>query len=271
MEEDLREALNSNHLKLYYQPQLDPSTGQMVGLEALLRWQHPTRGLITPVSFIHLAERSGLIFRIDRWVLREACAQAKRWWDAGLLSERIAVNLSAMQLARTELVEDLGGILAETELPANRLAIEITESVLLTDTEAVGQTLAAIHRLGVELAVDDFGTGYSSLTYLQRFPVQKVKIDLSFVRNICTVRSDASIARAIISLGHSLGLDVVAEGVETREQFDYLRNAGCDQAQGYFIAKPMSRNDCEMYLEKMVRQQAKLTSIARPRRRSLRS
>ena len=267
MEDDLRDALNKNSFTLHYQPQIDLSTGQMVGVEALLRRQDREGGLITPGNFMHIAERSsGMILRIDRWVLREACSQAKTWRDAGLLTERIAINLSAVQLARPELIKDLIGILEETGLPANQLAIEITESMLLTDTEAVAQTLAAVDALGVELVVDDFGTGYSSLTYLRRFPVQKVKIDLSFVRSICTNLSDASIARAIISLGHSLGLQVVAEGVEAKEQLDYLRNAGCDQAQGYYIAMPMSGADFEVFLRETVRKQPHDYFTPRPRR-----
>ncbi|MGZ8409072.1 MAG: putative bifunctional diguanylate cyclase/phosphodiesterase [Hyphomicrobium sp.] len=261
IEDHLRDALDRNLLTLHYQPQVDLSTGRMVGAEALLRWQHQERGLITPGSFMHIAERSGMILKIDRWVLREACSQAKTWREAGLLTERIAINLSAVQLARADLIKDLISVLEETGLPANQLAIEITESVLLTDTEAVPQTLAAVHDMGVELAVDDFGTGYSSLTYLRRFPVQKVKIDRSFVRNICTNLSDASIVRAIISLGHSLGLQVVAEGVEAKEQFDYLRNAGCDLAQGYYIAMPMSGPDFEVFLRYTVLKQPHVISI----------
>ena len=266
MEDDLRDALNKNSFTLHYQPQIDLATGRLVGVEALLRLQDRDGGLITPGSFMPVAERSGMILRIDRWVLREACSQAKIWRDAGLLTERIAVNLSAVQLARPDLIKDLIGTLEETGLPANQLAIEITESVLLTDTETVAQTLAAVHALGVELAVDDFGTGYSSLTYLRRFPVQKVKIDLSFVRNVCTNPSDASIARAIISLGHSLGLQVVAEGVEAEEQLDYLRNAGCDQAQGYYIAMPMSGPDCEVFLRETAQKRPQNYFDPQPRR-----
>jgi diguanylate cyclase (GGDEF)-like protein/PAS domain S-box-containing protein len=246
IEDDLRTALQGNMFSLHYQPQIDLSTGRMVCLEALLRWLHPERGLVKPGAFIGIAERSGMILKIDRWVLREACFQAKRWRKAGLLTERIAVNLSAIQLARTDLVNDLVSILEETNLPASQLEIEITESVLLNDTEAVAQTLAAVHDLGVRLALDDFGTGYSSLTYLRRFPVQKVKIDQSFILSLCTNASDAAIARAIISLGHSLGLQVVAEGVEAKEQLDYLRTVACDEAQGYLISMPISSSECEV-------------------------
>jgi len=248
IEDDLRSALDGEALFLNFQPQVELATGRVVGLEALLRWKHPEKGLIPPDVFIPVAERCGLILAIDRWVLRQACLQAKRWVDAGLLTERVAVNLSAMQLSRSELVKDLVAILEQTRLPARHLEIEITESVLLTDTDVVARQLAAVNDLGVWLSVDDFGTGYSSLTYLRRFPAQKVKIDTSFVRDVCTDANDASIACAIISLGHSLGLRVIAEGVETQEQFDYLRQAGCDEVQGYFIARPMGAADCEAFL-----------------------
>lgn len=266
MEDDLRDALDRNSFILHYQPQVDLLTGRLVGVEALLRLRDRDGGLLAPGSFMPVAERSGMIVRIDRWALREACSQAKAWSDAALLAERIAVNLSAVQLARPDLVADLIDTLEESGLPAHQLALEITESVLLTDTEAVAQTLAAVHALGVELVVDDFGTGYSSLTYLRRFPVQKVKIDLAFVRNVCSNPSDASIARAIISLGHSLGLQVVAEGVEAAEQLDYLRNAGCDQAQGYYIAMPMSSEACEVFLREAAQQRKQDYFGSRPHR-----
>jgi predicted signal transduction protein with EAL and GGDEF domain len=258
IEDDLRSALNGDALSLNFQPQVELATGRLVGLEALLRWKHPEKGFISPGVFIPVAERCGLILAIDRWVLRQACLQAKRWVDEGLLTERIAVNVSAMQLSRADLMDDLVAVLRETGLPARHLEIEITESVLLTDTDVVARQLAAVNDLGVWLSVDDFGTGYSSLTYLRRFPVQKVKIDTSFVRDVCTDANDASIACAIISLGHSLGLRVVAEGIETREQFEYLRDAGCDEAQGYYIARPMAVQDCEVFL----RQHAGAVSLA---------
>lgn len=266
VEDDLRDALNRNSFILHYQPQVDLATGRLVGVEALLRLRDRDGGLLAPGSFMSVAERSGMILRIDRWALREACSQAKAWSDAALLTERIAVNLSPVELARPDLVTDLIATLEEIGLPAHQLALEITESVLLTDTEAVAQTLAAVHAMGVELVVDDFGTGYSSLTYLRRFPVQKVKIDLAFVRNVCSNPSDASIARAIISLGHSLGLQVVAEGVEAAEQLDYLRNAGCDQAQGYHIAMPMNGEACEAFLREAAQQRQQHHFGPRPSR-----
>ena len=248
IEDDLRVALERNVLQLYYQPLVDLRTGRVVALEALLRWPHPLRGMIPPSTFIGIAERSGLILKIDRWVLREACNQAQAWRQVGLGVERVAVNVSAQQMARTDLVEILENALGTSGLPAGCLEIEFTESVLLTDTETVSKSLAAVDALRISLSLDDFGTGYSSLIYLRRFPVSKVKIDRSFVSNMCTDADDAAIVRAILSLGHSLGLDVVAEGVETQEQFDHLCKAGCDKAQGYFIAKPMRSADCEAFL-----------------------
>jgi diguanylate cyclase (GGDEF)-like protein/PAS domain S-box-containing protein len=251
IEDDLRTALKQDSFELYFQPQLDLSTGHLIGLETLLRCRHPQRGLLTPGTFMAVAERSGMILPIDRWVLRQTCAQAAAWRRQGLLDQRIAVNLSALTLARADLAQHIASVLAETGLPPSELEIEITESVLLTDTEAAAKSLTGVHELGVHLSVDDFGTGYSSLTYLRRFPVQKVKIDQTFVRDLCTDPENACIAKAIISLGHSLGLRVVAEGVETKRQLDYLRDAGCDEAQGYFIARPMSTENCEIYLREL--------------------
>jgi len=250
LEEELRGALERDELRLFYQPLVDLKTGRIVGVEALLRWPHPVRGMVPPSTFIAIAERSGLILQIDRWVLREACRQAQAWREIGLGVERVAINLSAMQLSRPDLVEKLERALGTTGLPGECLEIEITESVLLTDTDTVAKTLAAVDALGISLSVDDFGTGYSSLIYLRRFPVSKVKIDRSFVGSMCTNADDAAIVRAILSLGHSLGLDVVAEGVETQEQFDYLRQLGCDKAQGYLVARPMSSVDCEAFLRR---------------------
>jgi len=248
LETQLAEAQHDNSMFLEYQPQVELETGRIVGLEALARWMRPGHGLVAPSTFIPIAERSGLILDIDRWVLRRACAQAKAWSDAGLFSGRIAVNLSAVLLSRAGMVQDIRSMLEETRLSPDRLEIEITESVLLNDTETVAATLEALNEMGVGLALDDFGTGYSSLTYLRRLPVQKVKIDRSFVSNVDTDPEDAVITRAIVSLVHSLGLQVVAEGVEHAEQLRFLRDEGCDHAQGYFLARPMNTKACETYL-----------------------
>ncbi|MBK8175644.1 MAG: EAL domain-containing protein [Rhodospirillales bacterium] len=248
LEAELRQALKQDDFVLYFQPQIDLQTGRLVGLEALLRWPHPRLGFVAPGAFLPVAERSGLILGIDRWVLKHACIQAKQWIDDGLLTACVAVNSSAMQLAQRDMTSAVERILHETGFPPEQLEIEITESVLLVDTEVVTATLEAIHQLGVSLAVDDFGTGYSSLTYLRRFPVQKVKVDRTFIRNICTNTDDAAITGAIISLSKALKLTVIAEGIETKGQLDYLRLAGCDQAQGYYIGRPMSAADCTALL-----------------------
>jgi diguanylate cyclase (GGDEF)-like protein len=249
LENQLVQAQHDDSLLLEYQPQVEIETGRIVGLEALVRWIRPGHGLVGPGAFIPIAERSGLILDIDRWVVRRACAQAKAWSDAGLFSGHIAVNLSAVLLSRAGVVDDIRAILEETKLSPDRLEIEITESVLLIETDAVATTLNAVNAMGVGIALDDFGTGYSSLTYLRRLPVQKVKIDRTFVSNVDKDPDDAVIARAIVSLGHSLGLKVVAEGVEHRDQLKFLRDEGCDHAQGYFLARPLNVKDCESYLE----------------------
>ncbi len=248
IEQELRAALRDEHLTLFYQPQIDLHTGETSGVEVLLRWFHAEWGAMPPEIFIRIAERSGLIQGIDRWVLARACRQARDWRDEGLLPPRIAVNLSAVSLGRADLLAELVANLAENGLPPEQLEIEITESALLTDPDTVGATLAAMHALGVSLAVDDFGTGYSSLTYLRRFPVSKVKIDRAYVRTLGSNQDDAAIARAIITLGHSLNLRVVAEGVETREQLDFLYKEGCNDAQGYYLGRPMSADDFATYL-----------------------
>ncbi len=248
LENQLVQAQHDDSLLLEYQPQVEIETGRIVGLEALVRWMRPGHGLVGPGAFIPIAERSGLILDIDRWVLRRACAQAKAWSDAGLFCGHIAVNLSAVVLSRAGVVDDIRAILEETKLSPDRLEIEITESVLLIETDVVAATLKAVNAMGVGIALDDFGTGYSSLTYLRRLPVQKVKIDRTFICNVDKDPDDAVIARAIVSLGHSLGLKVVAEGVEHRDQLKFLREEGCDHAQGYFLARPLSTKDCESYL-----------------------
>lgn len=253
LEKELRDALSKGSFCLHYQPQVDIATGRATGCEALLRWLHPDRGVIAPGTFIQVAERSGLITAIDRWVVREACRQATAWRNAGLLTGRVAVNLSAVQLRRTDVVDYIVSVLGECGLSPEDLEIEITESALLIDNETVTATLGAINDLGIHLAVDDFGTGYSSLTYLKRFPVRKVKIDRSFVHNLMFSEDDRAIARAIVTLGHSLGLQVVAEGVEKPEQLACLRALGCDEVQGYLISRPLPAADFAAWLARCTR------------------
>jgi len=239
LENDLRRALERNQLRLHYQPLVDLATEQIVGLEALIRWQHPTRGLIAPLSFIPLAEDTGLIVPIGRWVIETACRQACRWLDDMPGSELVmSVNLSARQFAQPELVQDIREILAATGLPPNRLELEITESILLDEGENSETTLQVLRDLGVRLVLDDFGTGYSSLSYLRRLPLDTIKIDRSFVDGIDSDGTNLPIVQAVIALAHGLGIDVVAEGIETAAQAACLRELLCDRGQGFYYARP---------------------------------
>ncbi|HET6519105.1 MAG TPA: EAL domain-containing protein [Geminicoccaceae bacterium] len=244
LEHDLRRALEEGQFALHYQPQVDLATGRVVGVEALLRWPHPERGPIPPGAFVPIAEESGLILPLGRWALREACRQARAWRDAGLPEVRVAVNLSPVQFAQTDVAGEVLRALREAGLPPERLELEITEGTLMHDTEAAILTLGRLHDLGVVLALDDFGTGYSSLGYLRRFPLHRVKIDQTFVRGIGEDQGDAIIAGAIVTLGHALGLRVIAEGVETPRQLGYLWQQGCDHAQGFYFSPPLSAGAC---------------------------
>jgi diguanylate cyclase (GGDEF)-like protein/PAS domain S-box-containing protein len=248
LENALRHALTNNELVLHYQPQIALINRQVVGVEALIRWQHPEKGLISPATFIPLAEESGLIAPIGEWVLREACRQNRLWQKARILSAPISVNLSARQFSLGNVLDLVSSVLADTELPASRLELEITEGLLVQDAETTLSMLKALKAHGVRIAVDDFGTGYSSLSYLKRFPLDRLKIDQSFVRDLVTNRDDQAIASAIINLGSSLGLAVIAEGVETAEQLAILRSLGCNEAQGYLFARPMPASDLQDFL-----------------------
>ena len=239
LEADLRVAAERDELVLHYQPKIDLATGRLRGVEALVRWQHPTRGLLPPGDFIALAEESGLIVPIGRWVLAAACRQVRAWMDAGLDAPRCAVNLSSRQFGSESLLDDVRRSLHECGLAADALEVEITESVLMSDPERANLTLQELHTLGVHISIDDFGTGYSSLAYLKRLPAHTVKLDRSFVSGLPADRDDAAITQAVIALSHSLAMQVVAEGVETDAQLDFLRRLGCDQAQGYLIGRPM--------------------------------
>ncbi len=249
LETDLRAAVQRDELQLHYQPKVRMGDGALVGMEALLRWLHPQRGLLAPGAFITLAEDSGLIVPIGQWVLRAACRQVRAWRDAGLQVPRCAINLSARQFVNDTLVDEVGDALAEQGLEPAALEVEITESVLMSDPQRANRTLQGLHALGVHIAIDDFGTGYSSLAYLKRFPAQTVKIDRSFVKGLPQDRDDAAITQAVIAMAHSLGLDVVAEGVETQAQLDFLRQLGCDEAQGYFIGRPMPAAQLQQRLD----------------------
>jgi diguanylate cyclase (GGDEF)-like protein len=238
LENSLRGALERNELLVYYQPLIDLDSGQVTATEALVRWQHSTEGLVSPAQFIPIAEGNGEIVSIGEWILRTACAQTRSWQLAGLPALRISVNLSARQFEQANLVEMVRQILAETELEAAYLELEVTETALMTDIERSVKILMQLRELGVSLALDDFGTGYSSLNYLQRFPVNMLKIDRSFVRDVLSNPNSATITDAIIALAKSLRLTITAEGIETKEQRDYLQARGCDEGQGFYFCRP---------------------------------
>jgi len=245
----LRTALERNEFLLHYQPQVDLKSGKIVGAEALIRWQHPEFGMVSPLDFIGLAEETGLIIPIGAWVLRTACAQNMAWQAAGFGHLRVAVNLSGIQFAQPDIVQTIAAALEESGLEPSRLEIELTESVVMRNVEQAVTTLHALKALGIQLSVDDFGTGYSSLAYLKRFPINVLKIDQSFVRDIATNPDDATIVVSIISLAHNLRLQVIAEGVETREQLAYLRHHECDEIQGFYFSRPLAANDVQQTLD----------------------
>jgi diguanylate cyclase (GGDEF)-like protein len=251
MEQSLRRALERNELLLHYQPRVDARTGRTEAVEALIRWQHPERGLVMPDRFIPLAEETGLIVPIGEWVLRHACAQGAEWRRMGYAPVVISANLSARQLWAGGLVKLVSDVIAENGM-ADNLEIELTESMVMHDAEQVIATLQGLKSIGVRLSVDDFGTGYSSLSYLRRLPITALKIDGSFVRDIHATGGpdDGLLAKAIISLGHSLHLRVIAEGVETEQQRDFLKANACDEMQGYFFGKPMPPAECSLYLSR---------------------
>jgi diguanylate cyclase (GGDEF)-like protein/PAS domain S-box-containing protein len=238
MENSLRRALERREFVLHYQPQVNSETGRIIGAEALVRWQHPEMGLVPPGMFIPIAEESGLIVAIGEWVLREACRQNKAWQDEGLSPFPVAVNLSTAQFRQKNLTTLLVDVLKETGLDPRWLELEITESGIMQGGEAVVKTLHSLKQMGLKLSIDDFGTGYSSLSYLKRFPLDKLKIDQSFVRDITTSQDDAAIVIAIIGMARSLKLRVIAEGVETRGHLDFLTSNGCAEIQGYYFGKP---------------------------------
>jgi diguanylate cyclase (GGDEF)-like protein/PAS domain S-box-containing protein len=239
LESDLRKALDRDEFVVYYQPQINVHTGELIGVEALVRWNHPKRGMISPGDFIPLAEETGLIVPIGEWVLRTACAQVKAWKESGFPQLRVAVNLSARQFLREDLVEVVARALHDTELAPQYLDLEITESMTMHNVDRAIMILHGLKNLGVHISLDDFGTGYSSLSYLKHFPIHMLKIDQSFVRDITTDPDDAAIASSIIALAHTLNLHVIAEGVETEEQLAYLTGHGCHEMQGYLFSPPV--------------------------------
>jgi diguanylate cyclase (GGDEF)-like protein len=239
LDNEMRRGLERGEFVVYYQPQVQINSGQVVGVEALVRWQHPERGLVPPMEFIPLAEETGLIVALGEWVLRAACAQAGAWRAAGLPALRMGVNLSARQLQRPDLPDMVGRVLEETGLNAKLLQLEITESLAMRDTEFTITALHNLKKLGVEVSIDDFGTGHSSLAYLKHFPVDVLKIDRSFVSNLTVDPYDAAITETVIALAHTLHLRVIAEGVETKEQLAFLNSRKCDEMQGYLFSRPV--------------------------------
>jgi diguanylate cyclase (GGDEF)-like protein/PAS domain S-box-containing protein len=250
LENGLRHALERDEFTLHYQPKLNLRTGAIIGVEALLRWLHPQFGAVPPADFIPIAEESGLIVPIGRWVLAEACHQAQAWQDIGLAPMRIGINISAVELRANDFVEFVGGLLATTGLESRFLEFELTETFLMQDSASTSAVLQALKAIGVHLALDDFGTGYSSLNHLKRFPIDTLKIDRSFVHGITTNSDDASIVGAMISMGSHLHMRVVAEGVETREQLAFLRDHDCPFGQGYYFSLPVTARECTQLLRR---------------------
>ena len=266
--EALRAGIDRGEIVIHYQPQIRVQSGDVHGVEALARWNHPTLGLVSPDQFIPLAEESGLIVPIGEWVLRDACRQLRVWQDLGLPTLRVAVNISALQFRRLDLVDTVRRALADTGLAAKYLEIELTETAVMSDPEESVDTLERLSRMGVIVSVDDFGTGYSSMSYLRRFPIDKLKIDRSFITNVMTSADDASIVQAIISLAHGLRLKVVAEGVETADQVAFLQKLGCDQYQGYYFSLPVSAAAFEAMLRGPDAPEAESTANAAERTHS---
>ena len=239
IEENLRRALERQEFALHYQPKIDLRTGKISGAEALIRWTHPVRGPVSPAQFIPVAEDCGLILPIGQWVLREACKQARAWVDAGLPVTSMAVNISSMEFRDDNFLDSVFAALSETGLDPQSLELELTESVLMKRAESAASVLKTLRARGVQIAVDDFGTGYSSLSYLTKFPIDALKIDQSFVRQISSTPDDTTIVTAVISMGRSLKLRVIAEGVETQEELAFLQDRLCDEAQGYYFSRPV--------------------------------
>ena len=264
LETDLQQALDKGQLVIHYQPQYDLATGALVGMEALLRWQHPTRGLMEPRQFIPLAEETGQIVSIGNWVLRTACMQNLKWQEQGYSPIKMAVNLSARQFQQKNLAATVDKILRETGFHAKHLELEFRESSVMEDAETAVYTLIELRCLGISLVVDDFGMGYSSLNHLKRFPLDKLKIDGSFVRRIASDANDAAITAATIALAHNMGLQVIAESVENEIQADFLTKQGCDAAQGYYYSRPKTAEQCTELLNKLGPEQRDRLQLSHP-------
>jgi EAL domain-containing protein (putative c-di-GMP-specific phosphodiesterase class I) len=248
-EGSMRRALKQQEFFLQYQPKIYLASGAMIGAEALIRWLDPEVGLVSPGEFVPIAETCHLIVPIGRWVLREACRQVRAWLDADLLAVTVSVNISAVEFRDKDFLAGIALILKETGLPPRYLELELTESILMHDAKSSMTLLQALKVMGIRLAIDDFGTGYSSLSYLKRFPIDTLKIDQSFVRDITTDGDDAAIVNAVIGMGKSLNQRVIAEGVETPDQLEFLRAEQCDEGQGFHFSHPLSAEDFRLLLE----------------------
>jgi EAL domain-containing protein (putative c-di-GMP-specific phosphodiesterase class I) len=245
----LRHAIERDELEVHYQPQISLHDGHIIGAEALLRWNHPELGSVSPVEFIAVAEKSGMILSIGEWVLRTAIREAKRWQEVGYTNILIAINVSAVQFRHANFPALVSTILEESQLDISYLEIELTESVAMHNPQIAIGIMNDLHERGIKIAIDDFGTGYSSLSYLKKFNVSKLKIDKSFIDDITTDLDDKAIVNAIIKMAHGLGLNVIAEGVETNEQLVYLREQGCDEVQGYYYSKALNAVDFERFVQ----------------------
>ena len=248
LESEMRKAIEREEFVLHYQPQIDTDTGHVVGMEALIRWQHPVRGMVAPFHFIPIAEETGMIVPIGDWVMLEACSQNKAWHDGDLKNLKVAVNLSARQFSDRQLLAKVEHVLRTSGLDVALLELEITESVIMKDIEGTIALLEKLAEMGLALAIDDFGTGYSSLSYLKRFPINKLKIDKSFIDDVMISEDDATIVEAIIGLSHNLKLDVICEGVEDEKQFNWLQERLCNEIQGYYFSKPLSADAFEAFV-----------------------
>jgi EAL domain-containing protein (putative c-di-GMP-specific phosphodiesterase class I) len=258
LDRDLRVAIERGELELHYQPKLELASGEIRGAEALVRWRHPVHGLIAPDRFIPLAEESGFIEQLGHWTLREACRQMRRWRDAGFALANVSVNVSPRQFRRRGLFEFVRDCVREAALPAECLGIEITEGLLMERSQAIEELLQRLSAMGHGIALDDFGTGFSSMAYLKRFPVREIKIDRVFIEGLATGAESEAIVAAIIAMSHALGKSVVAEGVETEEQFALLARMGCDEVQGFLLSPALPAEQ----FEALVRARSAATSLA---------
>jgi len=250
LDSNMHYALDNGEFSLHYQPQIDARTKEIIGCEALIRWNHPELGIISPSKFIPVSEANGLIILIGRWVLYTACMQNKLWQDSGFKPIYVSVNLSAVQLIQNDFIDMVSGILKETGLAPEYLELEITESVAVKNYQYIATILERLKKMGIRIALDDFGTGYSSLNYLKNFAITTIKIDRSFIHDINENVKNSRIVSSILAMGHNLRLSVTAEGVETVEQYNILRDRGCDIVQGFYFSRPLPQNEFEKIIKK---------------------